>query len=62
VEDLCVLEDGLDGCDDVVPLSGPDDDGDMAAGRDAAVAQEHGQRADGAAADLDGERTGNQAG
>jgi hypothetical protein len=62
VEDLRALERGLDGCDQLVALSGADDDGDVPLRRDAPVAEERRKRGDRSTPDLDRERRGHHAG
>jgi hypothetical protein len=56
--DECRPDDG----DDLVAQPGPDDDGNVSVGGDAAVAEQLDERFDGAAADLDRERAGDLAG
>ena len=60
--DDAVLERRLDLRDDLLAESRADDDGDVAARRDAPVAEEAGQRRDGAVPHLDRERAGDHAG
>jgi hypothetical protein len=52
----------LDGCDQLVALSGADDDGDVPLRRDAPVAEERRKRGDRSTPDLDRERRGHHAG
>ena len=61
-EDLGVRERGADGGDDLVALAGADDDGHVPVGRDAPVAEQRDERADGAAADVDRQRARDHAG
>ena len=60
--DDAVLERRLDLRDDLLAESRADDDGHVAARRDAPVAEEAGQRRDGAVPHLDRERARNHAG
>jgi hypothetical protein len=61
VVDAGVLELGPDGGDDLLPEARTDDDGDVALGGDATVAEKRRERRHRAAADLDRQRAGDHA-